>query len=123
MIRRPLPKWSVGGVTLLGDASHPILPFLGQGATTAIEDGFILARALEAYGTNFASGFAAYEAARREPTSRLVNGAAENAKHLTNPILADPADGRAYLDREYAMPRKRERYDWIYRYDARREAF
>ena len=40
--REPMPRWSVGRATLLGDACHPTLPFLAQGAGMAIEDGFIL---------------------------------------------------------------------------------
>ena len=61
-----------------------------------------------------------------EPTRRLerygrlnfVNGAADNAKRVTNPILADPASAKAYLDREYAEFQISERFDWIYKYDA-----
>ena len=41
-LREPLPKWSVGRVTLLGDSCHAMLPFLGQGANMALEDGFVL---------------------------------------------------------------------------------
>jgi salicylate hydroxylase len=117
-IRRPLPRWSDGCITLLGDACHPTLPFLGQGATMSIEDGLILARALEAYGPDVAHGFSAYEAVRKERTSRLVDGAADNAKRVTNPILAEPVGAKAYLDREYAELRMSERFDWIYKYDA-----
>ena len=49
MVREPLPNWTNGRVTLLGDAAHPTLPFLAQGAAMAIEDGCILARALQAH--------------------------------------------------------------------------
>ncbi|HET7883439.1 MAG TPA: FAD-dependent monooxygenase [Acetobacteraceae bacterium] len=120
LIRRPLATWSQGAVTLLGDAAHPTLPFLGQGATMAIEDGFVLARALEAHRDDLAAGCQSYEAARGERTSRLVTGAAENAQRLTNPILSDPAAAHAYLDREYSQPTMRNRLDWIYQYDATR---
>ena len=61
--RAPLPNWSRGRVTLLGDAAHPMLPYLGQGATAAIEDALVLARALEAH-SDHAVAFAAYEADR-----------------------------------------------------------
>ena len=47
--REPLERWSVGRVSLLGDACHPTLPFLAQGANMAIEDGMVLARCLDAY--------------------------------------------------------------------------
>jgi len=46
-VRPPLPRWSIGRVALLGDAAHPILPFLGLGAALAIEDGIVIARALD----------------------------------------------------------------------------
>jgi salicylate hydroxylase len=48
--RDPLPRWSVGRVTLLGDACHPMYPFMGQGAAQAIEDGAALAACLRAAG-------------------------------------------------------------------------
>ena len=44
--RDPMPTWTRGRITLLGDAAHPMLPFLSQGAAMAIEDAFVLARAL-----------------------------------------------------------------------------
>ncbi len=61
--RAPLPAWSLGRVALLGDAAHPMLPYLGQGATAAIEDALVLARALDAH-PDHARAFAAYEADR-----------------------------------------------------------
>lgn len=61
--RPPLPTWSHGRVTLLGDAAHPMLPFMGQGAAMALEDALVLARCLAAFGPSDA--LARYEAARR----------------------------------------------------------
>src|SRR5271166_1807423 len=43
MVRGPMPQWSQGRITLLGDACHPILPSLGQGGVMAIEDGYVIA--------------------------------------------------------------------------------
>jgi salicylate hydroxylase len=63
--RAPLPRWSVGRVTLLGDAAHAMLPFLGMGAAMAIEDGWALARCL-ALEPDVGAALARYEAARRE---------------------------------------------------------
>lgn len=62
--REPLPTWIAGRVTLLGDAAHAMLPFLGQGAATAIEDGMVLARCLATFAPDVA--LARYEALRRE---------------------------------------------------------
>ncbi|WP_425229973.1 FAD-dependent monooxygenase [Sphingomonas sp.] len=66
----PLPAWTRGRMTLLGDAAHAMLPFLGMGAAMAIEDGMILARAFEAKGDP-AAAFAHYEAARIPRTTLL----------------------------------------------------
>jgi len=117
-LRRPLPSWSVGRITLLGDACHPTLPFLAQGAVMAIEDGYILSRALEAHGGDVTAAFRAYESARHERTSRVVIGSADNTKRFHNPLLGDPLAAQAYVEREWAEERLRERYDWMYRYDA-----
>jgi 2-polyprenyl-6-methoxyphenol hydroxylase-like FAD-dependent oxidoreductase len=68
--RPPLPYWSRGVITLLGDAAHPTTPNLGQGACMAIEDAVLLARLLAASGP--AEAFAAYEAARVARTSAIV---------------------------------------------------
>ena len=68
--RAPLPNWSKGRVTLLGDAAHAMLPFLGMGAAMAIEDAMILARAFTAEGA-VAPAFARYEAARLPRTTLI----------------------------------------------------
>jgi salicylate hydroxylase len=62
-VRDPLPRWHSGPVVLLGDAAHPILPFLGLGAALAIEDAIVLARALER-GASLISALEAYRTAR-----------------------------------------------------------
>jgi salicylate hydroxylase len=67
--REPLDSWTCGVVTLLGDAAHGMLPFMGQGAATAIEDGMILARCLIGFDRDEA--FKRYEAARLERTTMI----------------------------------------------------
>jgi salicylate hydroxylase len=71
-VRPPIPQWSVGRVILLGDAAHPILPFLGLGAALAIEDGVVLARALKAT-SDVQAAFGSFQAVRmpRVETVRL----------------------------------------------------
>ena len=63
--RRPLPRWVRGRATVLGDAAHPMLPWLGQGAATAIEDAVILCRALIEF-EDADQALRRYESARRE---------------------------------------------------------
>jgi salicylate hydroxylase len=63
--RPPLEVWSAGPVVLIGDAAHPVLPFLGLGAALAIEDGLVLAQAL-AEAASPAAAFAAFQRARAE---------------------------------------------------------
>jgi salicylate hydroxylase/6-hydroxynicotinate 3-monooxygenase len=68
--REPLPRWSDGHVALLGDACHPMTPYMAQGAATSIEDAAVLARCLEAVdGEDIAGAFARYEAHRKPRTT------------------------------------------------------
>jgi 2-polyprenyl-6-methoxyphenol hydroxylase-like FAD-dependent oxidoreductase len=70
--REPLPRWSDGHVALLGDACHPMTPYMAQGAATAIEDAAILARCFEeTQGDDVAGAFQMYEASRKPRTSRI----------------------------------------------------
>jgi salicylate hydroxylase/6-hydroxynicotinate 3-monooxygenase len=70
--RDPLPGWSDGRVALLGDACHPMTPYMAQGAATAIEDAAILARCLqEEEGEDIEAAFRRYEATRKPRTSRI----------------------------------------------------
>lgn len=116
MLREPLQQWTVGRVTLLGDACHPTLPMLASGAAMAIEDGYVLARALDEVADPL-EALQRYEAARKERATRVVRGSAENAKRFHNPALAH-ADGAAqYVDREWSEARVRERYEWLFTYN------
>ena len=84
--RDPIPRWTSGRVTVLGDAAHPMLPYLGQGACQAIEDGAVLATALSAEASDPVTGLARYERTRRPRTSRVVLTARERglSNHLTS---------------------------------------
>jgi salicylate hydroxylase len=78
-VREPLPVWSVGRVTLLGDACHPMVPFMAQGACMAIEDAAVLGRALAgAEDGNIETALARYERARRDRTARVQIGSRGN---------------------------------------------
>jgi len=118
MLRPPMALWSRDRVTLLGDACHPTLPFLAQGAVMAIEDGYVLARALAANGGDHKAGFRRYEAARNDRTSRIVRGAAANAGRFHNPALSEAATAEAYVNSEWQEEKVKQRYEWLFTYDA-----
>ena len=117
MARDPLQRWSEGRVTLLGDACHPTLPFLAQGAVMAVEDGYIIARCLDKYASDPALALKKYEAARIERTNAIVLKSTENGKRFHNPALASAEGAAAYVDREWAEPKVIDRYDWLFRYN------
>lgn len=116
--RAPMRTWSRGRATLLGDACHPTLPFLAQGAIMAMEDGVVLARCLEALGGDVARALRRYETLRLERTSRVVEGSAANTRRFHNSVLADPAQARDYMAREYPPDKGRTLFDWLFEYDA-----
>src|SRR5450432_3928430 len=77
--REPLPVWTKGRLTLLGDAAHPMLPHLGQGANQSIEDGMALATILaQADNTAVPASLLAYEQLRRERVAQIQLGARQN---------------------------------------------
>jgi len=92
--RDPLPRWTDGRIALLGDACHPMTPYMAQGAATALEDAAVLARSLAATG-DAAEAFHGYERARRGRTARIQLTSRQNTWGKT---AVDPA--------------------WVYGYDA-----
>jgi salicylate hydroxylase len=118
MTRPPMERWSIGRVTLLGDACHSMVPFLAQGAVMAIEDGGVISRALTEGSGDVPGRLQRYESARRERTRRVVEGSADNIGRFHNRALAEPVAAREYVEREWAGQNVAARYEWLFRYDA-----
>ncbi len=108
--RAPVRNWSTARATLLGDAAHPTLPFLAQGACIAIEDGAVLARALEG-SANVRDALALYQRNRVDRTARVVNESTEHGG-LYHIVDADQMRA-AFHQRNIA----KERAEWLYNYD------
>ncbi|WP_028671217.1 FAD-dependent monooxygenase [Saccharospirillum impatiens] len=78
-VREPMPQWSKEHTTLLGDAAHPMVPFMAQGACMAIEDAVVLSRALEgATSASLKAALNTYEQARKERTAKVQRGSRAN---------------------------------------------
>lgn len=116
MVRDPLDNWTNGRATLLGDAAHPTLPFLAQGAAMAIEDGCVLARAMQAYQDDIPSALLSYQSTRLERTTKIVLSSAANTQRFHNPELADAQGAANYIAREWEESKVRARYEWLFSY-------
>jgi len=102
--RDPVPEWTRGRVTLLGDAAHPTMPTLAQGGNMAIEDGYVLARNLDRYDDDVEAGLKAYVAERQPRTARVT---LQSRQQFANNRKVPPPP---FLDRT-----------WIFTFDATRE--
>ena len=116
-LRKPIERWTMGRASLLGDACHAMVPYLGQGANMAIEDGYVLARCL-AEGADPASALVRYEKARRARTTEMVIRSSEQSKRIHDPVLGDPKSAVPYIEANWAPENIKGRYDWIFEYDA-----
>lgn len=108
----PLPRWTSGRVALLGDAAHPVLPFLAQGAAQAIEDAAVLGAMLSPEQP-VEPCLAAYAAARRSRANRVQAASRRQGRinHLSGPMafLRDLTLQKSTADQVL------RRYDWLYR--------
>jgi salicylate hydroxylase len=118
--RDPMPGWSHGRATLMGDAAHPMLPFLSQGAAMAIEDGYVLAKSIAAHGNDVTAALRDYEAERLPRTSRVQLESRERGKtyHLPSRMEQLKRD-LIYRIRGLFNPQDTGlRANWVYAYSA-----
>ena len=114
--RAPLPAWTKGKVALLGDACHPMLPMMAQGAAQAIEDGAALASLLAAVKDDLPAALTRYEALRKPRATRLQEASAANRVRFHLP------DGPEQEKRDAGMKasgdRSLDNIAWLYDHDA-----
>jgi salicylate hydroxylase len=115
--RPPLARWSVGRITLLGDACHPMVPFMAQGAAQAIEDGATLTACLLEADSGIPTALERYEQLRLPRTSRLQALSTANKTRFHLP------DGEAQRERDRQMATESTDWSfdavaWIYEHDA-----
>ena len=113
--RDPLPRWSIGRTTLLGDACHPMYPFMGQGAAQAIEDGATLTACLAAGAEDPAAALLHYEQLRLPRVTKL------QAMSRANKIRFHMPDGPAQQERDAEWARAGDRAPdtlrWLFEHD------
>lgn len=117
--RAPTDLWGNGRISLLGDAVHPMVPFLAQGAAMAMEDGYVLGGLLAKSASAPVEALRAYETLRRPRANRVQQNSLERAATIHE---ADPAKraerNRAYAELSRTHPEQTmHRAEWIYSYD------
>jgi salicylate hydroxylase len=105
--RPPIARWSYGRVTMLGDASHPMIPFLGQGGAQAIEDAVAIAACLLRCGEHVEVALKLYETVRLPRATAIQNGSWDNKTRFHMP------DGPGQIERDALMAKGMT--DWSYR--------
>jgi salicylate hydroxylase len=118
--RPTLPKWSNGRVVLLGDACHPMLPFMAQGAAQAIEDAYTLGVLLS--GADIQTALRDYEVTRKPRASRVQAVSKSNATlfHHRNPLMRLATYGPMWMAGRLAPRAIMARQDWLYAHDVTR---
>ena len=116
--RKPLEKWAEGRVALLGDAAHPMLPFMAQGAVMAVEDAFVLAQQL-ASGGDINAALETYQHQRYARASRVQALSRANAKtfHRRTKFSQLATYGPMWLAGRLAPNAIHARQDWLYGHD------
>lgn len=118
--RDPLPRWTVGRVTLMGDAAHAMLPYMAQGAVQSIEDAAVLAKCLErADAREVDAALQRYEQTRRPRTSRCQEGSRRNGimYHLRDGEDQQKRDANLESSTTAPLPQN----SWLYGHDVEAE--
>jgi salicylate hydroxylase len=115
--RAPMQRWSTGRVTLLGDACHPMLPFIAQGAAQSIEDGAALAASLAGPGTSVAAALRRYEARRIARTAHIQAASARSKASFHLPDGAQQRRRDAQMSAG-AIAFAFDAVSWVYGHDA-----
>lgn len=116
-VREPLARWSTGRVTLLGDACHSMVPYLGQGVNMAIEDACVISRYLEA-NDDPVRAFELYEKERKQRAETTGRRAAEMQNIFHHSALASSETAGSYILSQWGPEQNAARFNWIYDYDA-----
>ncbi len=119
LFRHPVAEtWQNGALALVGDAAHPTLPFMAQGANMALEDAFVLARCL-ADDPDTTAALARYQTLRRPRVMRIVQAAEDNAKnyHIAPGPYRFAAHTALRAAARFAPHAVTRRFDWIYKFD------
>ena len=115
--RPPISRWTYGRITMLGDACHPMIPFLGQGGAQAIEDAAAITACLLKCGDDVEAALKLYETVRLPRASQIQNGSWANKTRFHLP------DGPAQVERDAQMTKGMTDWSyhavaWIYGHDA-----
>ncbi len=121
--REPLDRWGKGRITLLGDSAHPMLPYLGQGACMAVEDGYILAESVARAPGRLTDALRDYERLRMPRTRRAQLGSRRRARenHLASPIARLKRDIRMAYRSRFGKDKSPMQAEWLYEYDVSAE--
>ncbi|KYZ86323.1 2-polyprenyl-6-methoxyphenol hydroxylase [Alcanivorax sp. KX64203] len=120
--RDPIERWTDGRVSLMGDAAHPMVPFLAQGACQGMEDAWVLATMLERHRDNPAAGLTEYEQRRRPRTTRVQSGARAMVKmvHESDSERIKARNGR-WKGMQHIDPMSEATWSFVWEYNVLKE--
>jgi salicylate hydroxylase len=115
--RPPIARWTFGRVTMLGDACHPMIPFMGQGGVQAIEDAVAITACLQRCGDDVEAALKLYETVRLPRTAKIQDVSWNNKTRFHMP------DGPQQVERDALMAKSMTDWSykaiaWVYGHDA-----